>query len=108
MSISEDFQWIARIQLRFHEAGWRWEETTYDDEHGKEVGIKFSPSKNPHAFNIRLAEEGEHEYGWGRFERLDAWLKAETFLLLEQGNDIDIRRLLDYKEKWNMPMLATS
>jgi len=98
-----DFETIARIQHRFYVTGWRWEETTFNDTHSPnlEVCIRFSPSHNCHAFSIGdKSTSDERRYGWGRFERVDAWTQAEQFLLDEVGDVNDIQRLREYKTCW--------
>ena len=96
---------IAQIQHRFYSAGWRWEETTYNDSRGTdEVRIRFSPSHEPQAFSYGSQSDPDATlYGWGRFERLEAWMMAERFLLEEQHDDArTIERLREYKSKWGV------
>lgn len=97
---------IAQIQHRFYSAGWRWEETTFNDELGgtDEVKIRFSPSHHPQAFTYGSQSDPDATlYGWGRFERLQAWMMAERFLLEEQSdNGGNIQRLREYKSKWGV------
>ena len=39
-------------------------------------------------------------YGWGRFQRYDAWFKAELFLLDEHCDSLrNLETLLKYKAK---------
>lgn len=104
MLTQNQFVCIAQIQHRFYAAGWRWQETTFNDSRGQdEVSIRFSPSKNAHAFTIGdNSDTDERRYGWGRYERLEAWMRAERFLLEEQGNPQDIERLREYKSKWGV------
>lgn len=98
-----DFLAVAKIQHRFYRAGWRWQESTYKDSREDEVYLQFSPSTNCHAFQIgNSSTSEERQYGWGRFQRLDAWLRAEAFLLEEQGKPNEIRCLREYKSKYGV------
>lgn len=98
-----DYKIVARIQRRFMQAGWRWQETIFKDYSPLNTSVRFSPSQNCHAFDIgNSSDHDERRYGWGRMKRVDAWVDAEAFLLDEIGEPRDIERLREYKDKYGV------
>jgi len=67
---------IARIQQRFLDAGFQFNEHVFNDGHWRNCHISVTESQNPHAFRPVRAKT----VGWGRFDRFDAWEMAEKWL----------------------------
>lgn len=99
MPSERDFKIVSRIQLRFAEFGWQWNETTFSNG---DVHIEFTLSVNCNAFSISTNKNYSQDcrYGWGRFQRCDAWTMAENFLLEGNLSRIDGERLREYKERY--------
>jgi hypothetical protein len=95
--MKNDFAYVAGYQEKLAEAGWRWDEHTFQNG---DVVLRFTRSPEPLAFllgsNPNYSEDCR--YGWGRFQRATAWHDAHAFLVLElTRNDSDLARLREYK-----------
>ncbi len=79
MLSQSDALYISRVQSRFREAGFQWIEHIFNDrKHGDcYCSIKMTISDIPTYFS-QYSVIGD--IGWGRFERVNAWTKAELWL----------------------------
>jgi hypothetical protein len=68
---------IAQIQQKFIDAGFQYQETIFNDGKWNNAYIRVAiPANNsPHYFENICGD-----YGWGRFDRLQAWQMAEEWL----------------------------
>jgi hypothetical protein len=94
-----DFAFVSRIQKRFFDAGWLWQEQIFDNG---DVVIRFTLNKWCHAMDSHSNPNyfEDCRYGWGRFQRWYAWVRAERFLLDHIGEKPDIERLIEYEAKY--------
>jgi hypothetical protein len=77
---------IYKIQQKYMDAGYQWNEHAFNDGSG-EVIINFTNDKSPHAFSAHHNLLGD--FGWGRFDRLTAWRKANSWFSKHVEQKID-------------------
>ena len=69
---------ILKIQQAFQEAGYQWTEHIYNDGSPWNCSLQFTRDRSPHA--LHTYPRPDDCVGWGRFERLHAWLQAGEWL----------------------------
>lgn len=75
---------IEKIQNELVAAGYQWVEHIFNDGIARNCSIRLTLCKSPHHFDSCTYDDCEYknkDVGWGRFERLDAWLQAKEWLL---------------------------
>jgi hypothetical protein len=70
---------IEQIQAAFQRAGYQWQENVFNDDGRAECFIKFTLDKNP----LYFMDHRFGDFGWGRYNRLDAWRMAHERLQKE-------------------------
>lgn len=73
--LTRDARIIARIQLYLQKHGWQWEERVFNDGDFRNCTLKITQNTGLDRI-IHLPGE----VGWGRFERIEAWDQAYTFV----------------------------
>lgn len=89
---------IAKAQVVVRNAGFRWEERTFNDDGLGDTMVRISKNKGTEP----LTHDND-ALGWGRFSRLDCWTQARDFV--ETFGDIETFREAGsprkrYWERW--------
>ncbi len=67
---------ILAVQQRFLDAGYQYREHVFNDSNDRNCVIRFTCSRDPHYLRNHPASD----FGWGRFQRMDAWRQAAEWL----------------------------